>query len=54
MKKMSFVESFVVTSTSLFTESFNALSNVKSNFGHAFGRHSKIPIVRVFHESRKA
>ena len=51
---MSFIESFLVTLTSLFTEFFAALGKVKSNFAHAIGRHSNFPIIRMFHEALKS
>jgi len=51
---MSFIESFLVTLTSLFTESFGAMRNLLSKFGHVFGKNSKIPIIRMFHEASKS
>jgi len=54
MKKMSFIEAFLVTLTSFFTEAFKVLRNIKSNFNHLFSRDSNVPIIRMFHEALKA
>ncbi len=50
---MSLIDAFLVAITSLFSEVFSALRNIKSSISYSFGRNSKIPIIRIFHEALK-
>ena len=53
MQKISFLESFLISITSFFTEISNTLKNGKTNLEYSFSKHSRIPIVRIFHEALK-
>ncbi len=50
---MTLIDAFLVAFTSIFSEAFSAVQNIKSNIKHSFSRDSKIPIVRMFHEALK-